>query len=142
MSERFTNGPHQRVFSLPRRGTTITKNVQRFEGTVTRISHWDLCRFYSFSFVQIIFQNKISLSKSLHEEYLKTVVECETLEEEKKKTFSEDDFDLTDVTINGTLTYKHTTNTRCSNVLSFSLSQIQTVPNRTRLHELESGRSV
>ncbi len=49
------------------------------------------------------FQNKISLSKTLHEAYLKTVVECETLEEEKKKNFSEDDFDLTDVTINGTV---------------------------------------
>lgn len=48
-----------------------------------------------------IFQNKISLSKSLHEAYLKTVVECETLEEEKKKNLPEDDFDLTDVTING-----------------------------------------
>lgn len=50
----------------------------------------------------LLFQNKISLSKSLHEAYLKTVVECETLNDENKKKFSEDDYDLTDVTINGT----------------------------------------
>lgn len=51
-------------------------------------------------------KNKISLSKSLHEEYLKTVVECESLEEEKKKNLSEDDFDLTDVTINACPKFK------------------------------------
>lgn len=45
-------------------------------------------------------QNKLSLTKCLHEAYLKTVVEAETLSSKKK--LIEDDFDLVDATITGT----------------------------------------
>lgn len=44
-------------------------------------------------------QNKLSLTKCLHEAYLKTVVEAETLNSKKK--LIQDDFDLVDATITG-----------------------------------------
>lgn len=53
-----------------------------------------------------ILQNKISLTKSLHEAYLKTSVEAETLDEENKKKIVEDDFELIEATINGIIKQK------------------------------------
>lgn len=48
-------------------------------------------------------QNKMSLTKILHEAYLRTVCESESLDEENKKTLIEDEFDVIEARINGIL---------------------------------------
>lgn len=46
----------------------------------------------------------MSLTKILHEAYLRTVCESESLDEENKKTLIEDEFDVIEARINGNLT--------------------------------------